>query len=95
MSAEDCRTDEQIREEHLQIRFSGRRYASRLADWLDNTDGLQGSVCCVEYGREEDCSIDMQVPRNMPASECADIVNDAVRMFCLRNDIEDKIVQAV
>ena len=86
LNAEDCRT--MVPEEHLIITFTGRRWGTRLADWIDNTDGLAGQVRCIEFeDRHDEVRIDLALTDGEPRSRQYEHLMDAISYFCLRYDL--------
>ena len=93
LSAEDCRMEDQVTERHILVRWRGREHATRLADWLDESYGICGTVCCIEYNtREGDSAIDLVVPDERSVVEMIHRVRDNVKLYCQRYDWETEVV---
>ena len=92
LSAEDCRMEDWLSERHIIVRFRGREYATKLADWLDESYGLNGTVVCIEYNtREGESAIDLVVPDDREVHEMRSLIRDKVRLFCQRYEIEAEV----
>lgn len=69
--------------DHIIVLFKGRHYATKLADWLDNTPGLIGSVQMIEY-EGETVRIDIAMPagEDDPTRQRMRQVRQSIESFC-------------
>jgi hypothetical protein len=87
LSAEDNRED--VTEEHIIVHFNDPKIHARLFDWLDNYPGLFGSVQAYEYNEKTGMgAIDIAVRLDDRSDRVMTIVENAIRLFCLRERID-------
>ena len=90
LSPDDNRTD--ITEEHIIVQFNAPKIHAHLFDWLDNYPGLNGSVQAYEYNEKTEMgAIDLAVRLDDSADRVLTIVENAIRLFCVRERIEVSI----
>lgn len=69
--------------DHIIVQFEGRNYATRLADWLDNTNGLLGTVQLIEYeGDTVRIDLAMMLDEDEPAIYRMRLVKQSIESFC-------------